>query len=326
MSGLTKLVGHKILDYPTHLILNALTPTPPKRRLGDIAEQTALEGGARPIIWGRVRPIGGNIIQLQAPQKRMIKEKVDGGGKGGSKKKKQKVEHVFRTYAIGICEGPVSAVIRVWRNNKLVYDARGNAWGARNNHVFLSGFRLYLGKYDQQPDPTLEAIWGIGNVPAYRGTCYMVAVNEDLTELSGAVPQWLFEVERAEFFDIESALYPVSEQEGVTSGAQLVSAILKSTLQSANDSAAVISGAALENGELKDVLLRINPPDEGVKSSAALEVGELKSVLIQQNIETENVTSGAALESGAMQDVLIKPELLTEAVTSGAALEAGALA
>jgi len=88
------------------------------------------------MIWGRVRPIGGNIIQLQAPQKRMIKEKVS-GGKGGSKKKKQKVEHVYRSYAIGICEGPVSAVIRVWRNNKLVYDARGNAWGANNNHVFL---------------------------------------------------------------------------------------------------------------------------------------------------------------------------------------------
>jgi len=322
MSGLLRFVGHKILDPGTHFILNALTPTPPKRRLGDIAEQTALEGGARPIIWGRVRPIGGNIIQLQRPQKRMIKEKVDGGGKGGGKKKKQKVEHVFRTYAIGICEGPVSAVIRVWRNNKLVYDARGNAWGARNNPIFLKGFRLYLGKYDQQPDPTLEAIWGIGNVPAYRGTCYMVAVDEDLTELAGAVPQWLFEVERAEFFDIESALYPVSEIEGLNAGATVAGGELKHPPQWQEP---LITGATLEGGELKSILRKEEIGFETLTTGATLEGGTLKSILQTFTIEHEPLTTGATLESGELKAILIKTEIDTESLTTGATLEGGSL-
>jgi len=302
MSGLTRFVGHKILDTPTHFILNALTPTPPKRRLGDIAEQTASEGGARSIIWGRVRPIGGNIIQLQAPNRVFIKEKVSGGGKGGGSKKKktQKVEHVFRTYAIGICEGPVSAIIRVWRNNKLVYDARGNEWGARNNGVFLNNFRLYLGTWQQTPDPTLESIWGVGNVPAYRGTCYMVAINEDLTELVGAVPQWLFEVQRAEFIDIETNLYPLSENEGVQSGARLNSAVLRSLLKKTQGS-------------------------EHVTSSAALEAAQLKAVLRKQTIDAESVESSAALEGAYLQSVLIKTDLFNEAVTSSAALEGAIL-
>jgi len=322
MSGLTKLVGHKILDYPTHLILNAMTPTPPKRRLGDIADQTATEGGARPIIWGRVRPIGGNIIQLQSPQRRMIKEKAQGGGKGGGKQKKQKVEHVYRTYAIGICEGPVSGVTRVWRNNKLVYDARGNDWGARNNPVFLSGFRLYLGRYDQQPDPTLEAIWGIGNVPAYRGTCYMVAVDEDLSELSGAVPQWLFEVERAEFFDIESDLYPISEVEGLNTGAALKGGEFKLPPQWRES---LTNSATLESGELKSILREQEAAHETLTNSAELIDGELKSILQKLTIEHEQLNNSATLESGELKAILINANPFTENITTGATLTGGSL-
>src|SRR5690606_1030152 len=108
-----------------------------------------------------------------------------------------------------ICEGPITAIMRVWRNNKLVYDARGNAWGATNNGVFLKRARFYLGTWTQMPNPTLESLWGAGNVPAYRGTCYMVVPDEDLTELGGAVPQYVFEVERAEGVALTSLLYDV---------------------------------------------------------------------------------------------------------------------
>jgi len=322
MSGLTRFIGHKILDPGTHFILNALTPKPPTRRLGDIAEQTAQEGGARPIIWGRVRPIGGNIIQLQAPNRVMIKEKVSGGGKGGSKKKKQKVEHVFRTYAIGICEGPVSAIVRVWRNNKLVYDARGNAWGQNNNHVFLSGFRLYLGTWSQNPDPTLESIWGIGSVPAYRGTCYMVAVNEDLTELVGAVPQWLFEVERAETFDIETDLYPISEVEGLNTSAALNGGAFKSQPK---EQESLTTGATLEGGQLKSILLKQDAPIEQLTTGATLEGGQLKSILQQLTLEQEQLYTSATLESGELKAILIKTDIDTESLTTGATLEGGSL-
>jgi hypothetical protein len=57
------------------------------------------------------------------------------------------------------------------------------------------------------PDPTLESIWGAGDVPGYRGTCYMVVSDEDLTDLGGTVPQYTFEVERAEGVALTSRPY-----------------------------------------------------------------------------------------------------------------------
>lgn len=181
--------------------------------IGDISRQTAKEGDPRTIVWGRVRPIGGNIIHCQAPVKRWVVTSTSTGGKGGGKKKQeQRTEHVYRTYAIGVCEGPITGFSRIWRNNKLVYDARGTDWGNRNNGVFLRSFRLYLGGWSQMPDPTLQSIWGAGNVPAYRGTAYMVSIDEDLTDQGGMVPQWQFEVERAEGFYYTSRPYQVFER------------------------------------------------------------------------------------------------------------------
>lgn len=186
-------------------------------RLGDISRQTAKEGDPRVIVWGRVRPIGGNIIHCQSPVRRWVVTSTTTSGKGGGKKKQeQRTEHVYRTYAIGVCEGPITAFSRIWRNNKLVYDGRGTAWGARNNGVFLRSFRLYLGGWAQMPDPTLQSIWGGGNVPAYRGTAYMVSIDEDLTDQGGMVPQWQFEVERAEGVYLTSKPYAAESMESLS--------------------------------------------------------------------------------------------------------------
>lgn len=185
-------------------------------RIGDISRQTAKEGDPRTIVWGRVRPIGGNIIHCQTPVKRWVVTSASSGGKGGGdKKQEQWTQHVYRTYAIGVCEGPITAFSRIWRNNKLVYDGRGTDWGTKNNAVFLKSFRLYLGSWSQMPDPTLQSIWGSGNVPAYRGTAYMVALDEDLTDQGGMVPQWLFEVERAEGSYLTSKPYNVETAEHI---------------------------------------------------------------------------------------------------------------
>lgn len=202
------------------MLMKALGPGDPDaivNRLGDISRQTAKEGDPRVIVWGRVRPIGGNIIHCQKPIKRWVVTSTSSGGKGGGKKKQeQRTEHVYRTYAIGVCEGPITKFSRIWRNNKLVYDGRGTAWGARNNGVFLRSFRLYLGGWSQMPDPTLQSIWGAENVPAYRGTAYMVSIDEDLTDQGGMVPQWQFEVERAEYIPSTSKLYGLLTKEDVS--------------------------------------------------------------------------------------------------------------
>lgn len=159
--------------------------------VGDIAQQTSQAGVPRPIVFGRSQPISGNVIATGEPV--TIKSKQS-QGKGGPK---VETESVYRTYAIRICEGPIDGVLRVWRNNILVYDARTNSdLTAAENAKFLATARFFLGGYSQLPSPDLEAIFGVGTTPAHRGTCYMVMANEDLTDLRGAIPQFQFQVAR----------------------------------------------------------------------------------------------------------------------------------
>lgn len=157
--------------------------------VGDIAQQTSQAGVPRPIVFGTSQPISGNVIASSEPN--IVKNKQS-AGKGGPK---VETESVYRTYAIRICEGPVDGVLRVWRNNVLVYDARPDGdLDAESNAKFLETARLFLGTFDQLPAPDLEAVFGVGTTPAHRGTCYLVMANEDLTDLRGAIPQWQFQV------------------------------------------------------------------------------------------------------------------------------------
>ncbi|HEX7764157.1 MAG TPA: hypothetical protein VF433_11180, partial [Cellvibrio sp.] len=172
-------------------------------------------------------------------------------------------EHVYRTYAIGVCEGPITAFSRIWRNNKLVYDARGNAWGAANNPIFLRTFRLYLGGWNQMPDPTLQSIWGSGNVPAYRGTTYMVSIDEDLTDQGGMVPQWLFEVERAEGIFYTSKPYAVEDEQLVSTGGSAKRGKYEPVIY---DELAIYTGSPLD-GELRSVYKEYVITDGNLSSS-----------------------------------------------------------
>lgn len=198
--------------------------------LGEMARQTSQEGTPRPIVWGIVRPIAGNMIAVQDPPEiRKVKQKQQ-GGKGGSKSKTTYVDAVFRTYAIRICEGPITGIRRVWRNNKLVYDNRGTPWGATNNGTFLAKAKFYLGGWDQMPAPELQAIFGMGNVTAHRGTAYMTMFDEDLTEMGGAVPQYIFEAERAEGYYLTSRPYQAQSLENLAVAPGVSSSELKTVI------------------------------------------------------------------------------------------------
>jgi hypothetical protein len=163
--------------------------------LGDLAQQTSQEGGPIPIIFGMSPPISGNVIATSQP--RIVKKKS--GGKGGPKVES---EYAYRTYAIGVCEGPIGGFLRVWRNGKKVYDAldpnftEGSLSGtlASRNEKFLEKARFFLGTYDQNASPDLEAVFGAGTTPSYRGLAYMVMADEDVTDMRGVIPQWTFQV------------------------------------------------------------------------------------------------------------------------------------
>jgi len=87
----------------------------------------------------------------------------------------------FANFAVGICDGPISGIRRIW---------------ADNDELDLTKieYRVYNGTEEQLPDPLIEAKQGLGNVPAYRGTAYVVFESLPLEDYGNRIPQISFEV------------------------------------------------------------------------------------------------------------------------------------
>lgn len=303
--------------------LFGLGPTKlPTQRLGEVAAQTAKEGEPIPMVWGIARPIGGNLCAVQEPP-RIQRRKQKSGGKGGGGSE-QTVEVPRRTYAITICMGPITGIRRVWRNNKLVYDGRGTAWGRRNNGTFLNRFRFYLGGWDQMPSPDLEAVFGAGNVPAMRGTAYMVAVDEDLGDMGGSVPQWQFEVVRAEGVYLTSKPYPVQVIEEGSAGS---GAVVKESPDFVTFEALDAGSGAVVSGEHRTnlTLLEIEPEELDAGSGAVVS-GEFRAVLIDYDDglpESLESGSGAVLSGEFKEALIIYSDWPVESLDSGSGAVTG---
>ena len=153
------------------------TAEEPVIELPDLRVQTSQYGTGLPFIAGKQR-LSGNII-WSADKTTYT---VDEGGKGGPPGSNQTGYKI--SIAIAICQGPILGISRVWEQGEIKADV--------DNQPKLPG-KLYLGSDTQTADPTIEAIEGVGNVPAYRGIAYMVLTDFDLG-VSGAIPQFSFEV------------------------------------------------------------------------------------------------------------------------------------
>lgn len=246
------------------LLHKSFMPGDPKmapQTLGELSQQTAKEGDPRPIVYGIGRPIGGNMMYMSQPIRKMVKTYVGkAGGKGGGKKKKQyqDVEHVYRYYAIRVCEGPITGYRRIWRNGALVYDGRkGSEWGAKNNHLFFNTYRLYTGSWNQMPDSVLQSRQGM-DIPAYRGTAYLVANNEDLTDFGGAIPQWQFEVARSEGYYLTSRPYALEDE---PSGGAFAVSVKESPSTGITEQSGV-TGVAILGGQSSGTWKQAPEPEE----------------------------------------------------------------
>lgn len=182
-------VGAAIGGAIGSVVGNAIDPQIIKGpRLGDGQTQTAAEGVFRPIVLG-TGAVMGNIIH-RGPE--VVRKHRESQGKGSGPK--VETERRYRTFAIRVAEGPIFGILRIWMDEKLVYDIRPESTIPAESAEFASRFRLYLGDEDQLPDPDIEAYLGIGNVNAYRGTAYVVFPNFDLTDYGDRIPQFRFEV------------------------------------------------------------------------------------------------------------------------------------
>jgi hypothetical protein len=151
-------------------------------RLDTLRITSATEGAVIPRLYGRMR-IGGNIIWA-TDFREETKTTTQGGGKGGGGGKVKTTEYLYyASFAVALCEGPITGIGRVWADGKAM-DLGTVTW------------RWYPGNEAQTADPFIAAKMGAANTPAYRGTAYVVFEDLALATFGNRLPQLSFEVFR----------------------------------------------------------------------------------------------------------------------------------
>ena len=156
-------------------------------RLADLEVMASTAGAPIPRVYGRAR-LAGQVIwatNLQEVKNTSSQTTQTGGkslgGGGSTVTTKTTTYSYFANLAVGLSEGPIGAVMRVWADGK---------------ELDLSGLsvRTYTGDEAQTPDPLIVA--KEGDAPAYRGLAYVVFERLPLENFGNRIPQLSFEVMR----------------------------------------------------------------------------------------------------------------------------------
>ena len=158
-------------------------------RLSDLTLMASTAGAPIPRVYGRARLSGQviwatnleEVVNTSSQTTRSGGKGMGSGGGGSSVTTTTTTYSYFANLAVGLCEGPIGAVLRVWADGK---------------PLDLSGvtMRAYPGDEMQTPDPLIVA--KDGDVPAYRGLAYVVFERLSLAAFGNRIPQLSFEVLR----------------------------------------------------------------------------------------------------------------------------------
>ncbi|WP_295696519.1 glycoside hydrolase/phage tail family protein [uncultured Maricaulis sp.] len=157
------------------LAMNALRPAREGPRLAELPLQTSTDGAPMPRLWGRARMAGQVIWAARFAEH----SETSGGGKGGPK---QTGYTYSLSFAVGVCEGEIAGIGRIWANGALL---------DRSRHAV----RWHAGREDQMPDPLISAIEGV-DAPGFRGTAYLVFEDLALDAFGHRIPNLSVEVFR----------------------------------------------------------------------------------------------------------------------------------
>jgi hypothetical protein len=183
-------------------------------RLDDLSVQTSTYGAVIPRTYGTTT-VFGNIFWLENNKIKEIAKKKKSGGKGGQKTTTTTYSY-YATFALGLCEGPIVAIRRIWIGGKLLYDAGTTDQGAmRVSNQTSTLFTLYTGTNTQTADPRMQATLGAANVPGYRGLAYLVFNDLPLADYGNTLMGAQIKVEvvgsgTLTTYGITSRLMPVS--------------------------------------------------------------------------------------------------------------------
>lgn len=153
-------------------------------RLESFTIQSSTEGAGVTRLWGRAR-VAGQLIWA-ANFKETVAETTDSaGGKGGrlAASKTTVREYLYSlSFAVGLCEGEIDRVARVWADGKPFDLSKVN-------------FRVHRGGETQTPDSLIDAIEN--GAPAFRGLAYIVFEDLPLKDFGNRIPQLSFEIEKS---------------------------------------------------------------------------------------------------------------------------------
>ena len=180
--GLGAALGGVIGAIAGQAIDNALfgqTQTRHGPRLESLTVQTSSEGAAIPRVYGRTR-ISGQVIW--ATELEEVVTETTQGGKGAPSQTQVEYRY-FANLGIGLCEGPIHRIGRIWADGNLVDQSKFT-------------IRVHPGHASSLPDSLISAKQGESGSPAYRDTAYVVFDRIPLDDFGNRIPQFSFEVIR----------------------------------------------------------------------------------------------------------------------------------
>src|SRR5437763_8810385 len=154
-------------------------------RLADLDVMASTEGAPIPRVYGRAR-LAGQVIWATQLEEVVSDSTTSSGGKGhltSGPRTATTTYSYFGNFAVGLCEGAIGRVGRIWADGKLL-------------DVSRKTIRVHRGTEDQAPDELIVAKEGAGNAPAYRGLAYVVFERLPLADFGNRIPQLSFKLMR----------------------------------------------------------------------------------------------------------------------------------
>ena len=195
-AGLGSIIANTAASFVTGAIDNLIFG-PTKRsvegpRLDSFSVQASTEGAGILRVYGRSR-VAGQLIWAANFRETTSETTESTGGKGGRPTAQTTfTEYLYSiSFAVGLCEGVIDKIGRVWADGKPLDLSEIN-------------YRLYRGTDEQTPDSAIEAIEG--DAPAFRGLAYIVFEDMPLQDFGNRIPQLAFEVEKRLAQDDDTAL------------------------------------------------------------------------------------------------------------------------
>lgn len=229
------------------LIDNMLFPVKQQGpRLEDLSVQSSTYGNAITLLFGPENRLAGNVIFSTKLKETSHKHTTGPFGKGGPSVSMTTYTYSV-TMAVAICDcskrGPIKRVKKIWANKKLIFDvdvssgpvseadplhsdAEHNGGfsglledifqpGSSKSASLWTSLNFYPGGFTQDPDPVMEGLVGVGEVPAYRGTAYCVIENLQLADYGNRIPSLEFLVEADETITAGAVLSEIVEMCGI---------------------------------------------------------------------------------------------------------------